>query len=93
MNKKILTGVTSCTLAAMMLCTGAAAQAVSPQDGTVAWAHYTVPSIMQVEKSYCGVAATQMALIGSGLIPNTSDNRGGKIWGIIMGFHIAIIWL
>lgn len=35
MNKKILTGVTSCTSAAMMLCTGAAAQAISPQDGTV----------------------------------------------------------
>lgn len=156
MNKKILTGITSCTFAAMILCTGAVAQAVSPQDGTAiigaenasfsdcvetirniyterypeqvdvvnnvieditsdetflacyeyegetafriledtlmdaltptiepynyngttAWTNYTLPAIMQVNKSYCGVASTQMALIGSGLISNTSDNGG-----------------
>lgn len=155
MNKKILTGIASCALVAMTLCTGAAAQAVSPDsaavigtentsfsdcvekirsiynerypeqvdvvdgvidvvtsdktflecyeyegktafriledtlmdalmptiepynyDGTSAWSYYTVPEIMQVEKTYCGVASTQMALIGSGLISNTAYNRG-----------------
>lgn len=155
MNKKILIGIASCVLAAMTLCTGAAAQTVLPDsaavidtentsfsdcvekirgvyterypeqvdvvngvindltsdktfwecyeyegktafriledtlmdaltstiepynyDGTSAWSYYTVPEIMQVEKTYCGVASTQMALIGSGLISNTAYNRG-----------------
>lgn len=155
MNKKILTGITSCALAVTMFSTGAAAQTVAQDgtavistgntsfsdcvetirsiyterypeqvdvvnnvieditsdetflacyeyegetafriledtlmdaltptiepynyNGTTAWSYYTVPTIMQVEKKHCGVASVQMALIGSGLIPNTSDNRG-----------------
>lgn len=44
-------------------------------DGQVAWTNYTVPAIAQINNNYCGVAATQMALIGSGLIPNNATNR------------------
>lgn len=154
MNKKILTGITSCALAAMTLCTGAAAQSVSQDgmavigtentsfsncveqirsvytdrypeqvdvvntvidevtsnkifleyyeyesktalrilenaltdaltppiepysyNGTVAWTDYEVPKIAQVENNYCGPAAVQMALIGSGLWANNTDNK------------------
>lgn len=44
-------------------------------DGQAAWTNYTVPAIAQINNNYCGVAATQMALIGSGLIPNNATNR------------------
>ena len=44
---------------------------------------YTIPHIQQVHNNYCGVAATQMALIGSQLIPNTAQNRSSdKQWEI-----------
>lgn len=157
MNKRILTSISSCALAAAMLCTGAAAQA-APQDGTavidtentgfsdcveqvrsvyterypeqvdevnsiidgmvcdetflncynhegntafriledtltdaltptatpygydgtVAFTWYTFPDIAQIKDGYCGVAATQMALIGSNLLENNSTNSSSS---------------
>lgn len=41
----------------------------------VYFSYYTVPAIEQINNTYCGVAATQMALIGNGFLSNTADNR------------------